>query len=171
MLSMGLRDCSEIAGSRRRFLAGAAAWTAATALPGVAAAAPTPQRLIDVHHHFEPTGKNKDGDPWTIQMSLDQLERNKVTAAIAYAGPIFGSDPQELRKRTRETNEWSTKLCNDHPGRFGLWASLPLSDPDGALIELAYALDVLKADGIGLATEYGPRCGWATPGSNRCLRS
>jgi predicted TIM-barrel fold metal-dependent hydrolase len=141
--------------NRRQFLAGAAACAAAgAALPRFARAAAPPQRLIDIHHHFEPTGKNKDGDPWTIQMSLDQLDRNGVTAAIAYAGPIMATDPQAARKQARETNEWSTRQCVDHPGRFGLFASLPMNDVEGSLAEIAYALDVLKADGVGIATEY-----------------
>ena len=156
MLSLECEQASMVTASRRRFLAGAAACAVATALPRFASAAATPQRLIDIHHHFEPTGKNKDGDPWTIQMSLDQLDRNKVATAIAYAGPVMDTDPQAARKKARDTNEWSTKQCLDHPGRFGLFASLPMNDVEGSLLEIAYALDVLKADGVGLATEYGP---------------
>ena len=142
--------------SRRQFLTGAAACAAAVTLPSFTFAATPPLRYIDVHHHFEPNGKNKDGDPWTIQMSLDQLDRNGVSAAIAYAGPIFGSDLQEQIKRARQTNEWSTRQCIDHPGRFGLFASLPLNSVEGSLAEIAYSLDVLKADGFGIATQYGP---------------
>ena len=140
---------------RRRFLAGAAACAAASVLPRFAHGAGNPRRLIDVHHHFEPTGKNKDGDAWTIQMSLDQLNQNNVATAIAYAGPILETDPQAARQNARETNEWSTRQCQDHPGRFGLFASLPMNDVEGTLAEIAYALDVLKADGVGIATEYG----------------
>ena len=141
--------------TRRQFLAGSAACAVAVALPqaGLAAA---PQRVIDIHHHFEPSGKNKDGNEWTIQMSVDELDRNKVAAAIAYAGPIMDTEPQAARKKARETNEWSTKQCVDHPGRFGLFASLPMNDLEGSLAEIAYAFDVLKADGVGIATEYGP---------------
>lgn len=142
--------------SRRLFLSGAIACGAALSLPKLAGADAGPQRMIDIHHHFEPSGKNKDGNAWSIQMSLDELDRNKVATAIAYAGPILDTDPQAARRTARETNEWSTRQCVDHPGRYGLFASLPMNDADGALLEIAYALDVLKADDVGLATNYGP---------------
>ena len=156
--SMHLHDREVALGnitSRRSFLAGALAGAATGVLPGFAAPAVPALRFIDIHHHFEPTGKNKDGDPWTFQMSLDQLDCNHVAAAIAYAGPIMDTDSQAARKKARETNEFSTRLCLDHPGRFGLFASLPMNDVEGSLAEIAYALDVLKADGFGIATEYG----------------
>ena len=41
-----------------------------------------------------------------------------------------------------------------HPRRFGAFALLPLPDVQGALAEIAYALDVLKMDGIGLYSNY-----------------
>jgi predicted TIM-barrel fold metal-dependent hydrolase len=110
-------------------------------------------RVIDVHHHFEPTFKNVDGTAWSIEMAVEELDRNGAAVAIGYAGPVF-DEPGGGRKRAREMNEWSTKRCTDHPGRFGLFASLPMNDVEASLAEIAYAFDVLKADGIGLATHY-----------------
>jgi predicted TIM-barrel fold metal-dependent hydrolase len=55
----------------------------------------------------------------------------------------------------RYTNEYGAQLVRDHPGRFGLLATLPLADIDGSLRELEYAFDVLAADGVNARTSYG----------------
>jgi len=111
------------------------------------------QALIDVHHHFEPTRRNADATPWSIEAAIEQLDSNGVATAIGYCGPIFDSG-ERGRTASRTNNEWATQLGADHPGRFGLFASIPMLDVEVALAEIAYALDVLGADGVGLAPHY-----------------
>jgi predicted TIM-barrel fold metal-dependent hydrolase len=57
----------------------------------------------------------------------------------------------------RTCNEYGAKMVRDYPGRFGLFATLPMIDVEASLKEIAYAFDVLKADGVGLQTNYGDK--------------
>ncbi len=107
--------------------------------------------LIDAHHHFAPNGKDNEGRLWTVAGSLDEMDRNGVDAAIGSLPPVGDGGPD----RARAWNEWGARLCGDHPGRLGLFATLPLGAIDDAVDALAYALDVLHADGIGLPTSFG----------------
>ena len=45
-------------------------------------------------------------------------------------------------------------MIADHRGRFGFFAAVPFADVDATLAEIAHAFDVLKADGVGLMTNY-----------------
>ena len=103
---------------------------------------------IDVHHHFYPSGKTNEGVGWSIDGSMDELDSNGVAAAIASLPPVRDAEPS----KAREWNEWATRLCQDRPGRLGLFATLPLRDMDLCLAEIAHAYDVLKVDGVGLPT-------------------
>lgn len=110
--------------------------------------------LIDVHHHFNPTGRDNEGRPWSLVAALDGMDRSGIATAVASLGPI--PDPGADRAaRVRGWNEWAATICRDHPGRFGLFALLPMADPDAAVAEVAHAYDVLGADGIGLSTNEG----------------
>ena len=62
------------------------------------------------------------------------------------------NDHSNARRITRQCNEFAADIKRNHPEKFGFWASLPLPDVDGSLEELAYALDVLNADGITVLT-------------------
>ena len=109
---------------------------------------------IDIHHHFAPGGKDNEGRPWSVGMTMDELDRNGVTAAIGSLPPVDGAEPDD-GTNARRWNEWASRLCADHAGRLGLFGAVPLRDMDAALAEVAYAYDVLKVDGIGLPTNDG----------------
>ena len=57
----------------------------------------------------------------------------------------------------RESNEWARQLAKDHPGRFGVFAMLPMPYIDESLKEIEYAFDTLKVDGVGMMTNYGDK--------------
>jgi predicted TIM-barrel fold metal-dependent hydrolase len=152
---------------RRGFIAGAAA-LAATGVAAAARAQPKPYR-IDVHHHLVAPAwldalkaAKLDTPPmrdWTPQRSIEDMDQGGVATAIASpTTPQVGFLPVEAAIRVaRESNEYAKRLTIDHPGRFGMFALLPMPHVDASLAAIAYALDVLKANGIGMMTSYGDK--------------
>jgi 6-methylsalicylate decarboxylase len=161
--------------SRRKVLAALGALGASAALTGtMRAAEPAAGRgRIDTHHHFFPpkyletlavwnerqgiaAGLQPPQRDWSVAKALDDMDKNSVTTAllsISTPGIYFG-DRAEARAMARLCNEYAAELGRDHKGRFGLFASVPMPDVDGTLREIEYALDELKADGIGFMTSY-----------------
>ena len=123
---------------------------------------------IDVHHHISPPtylaalSAKKLGAPptmgWTLAKSIEDMDRAGVATAITSlttpaVGPWLG-DAAAARRLARECNDEAAKLVADHPGRFGMFAALPMPDVDGSLREIEYALDTLHADGVAFLTSY-----------------
>jgi predicted TIM-barrel fold metal-dependent hydrolase len=170
-----MHDCDHHTHSRSNFLAGAGA--AATMLLGgsgaLAQSAAKPAPLIDIHHHYFPpellTAMNAwqskrslppvPGTFWTPEKSLADMDANGITTAIlSLASPHgvwFETDPKAIPALARTCNEYAAKMMRDHPGRYGLFAAMPMPDVDASLKEIAYAMDTLHADGIGLPTSFG----------------
>ena len=165
--------------SRRNFLAGGAATLGLAAAPvrvfAQAAVPPTapdptpPRTVIDVHHHIAPPAHTRElitrglNEPplfhWSVQKSLDDMDKAGVATAvtsITTPGVWFG-DNGAARRLARQCNEFAATLVRDHPGRFGLFAALPLPDVEGSLEEIEYAFDTLNADGVGLMTSFGDK--------------
>ncbi len=120
---------------------------------------------IDVHHHVIPPAFTRAmeargitevaGTPlpkWTVDQSMAVLEMNNIQTAITSlsAPGVYFGDEQEAKDLARACNEFSAQMAVDHPGRFGSFAVLPMPFTEHACAEAAYALDVLKADGIVL---------------------
>jgi predicted TIM-barrel fold metal-dependent hydrolase len=127
---------------------------------------------IDVHHHILPPvyieqarerimavgpGFEKQLLGWHPVEAIAAMDRAGVaTAVTSISAPgIWFGDAGTTRHLARECNEYGAKLRRDFPGRFGLFATLPLPDVEGSLREIEYAFEALGADGIGLMTNYG----------------
>lgn len=125
-----------------------------------------PPHRIDVHHHLYPpvylkrlTDRKIAQKPaldWSPARAIEDMDRGGIAAAITSltAPALEMLEREELRLMARECNDYAARLAADHPGRFGIFATLPLPDLDGALREIAYAFDVLQADGVCLLTSY-----------------
>lgn len=99
--------------------------------------------------HAEP-----DGFPtlpeWSLEEALDAMESvgaDFAVLSVSSPGVHFGDDAA-ARELARRVNEEGAENARAHPDRLGLFASLPLPDVEGSMVELAYAFDELGADGL-----------------------
>jgi 6-methylsalicylate decarboxylase len=162
----GLSHCV----GRRELLGGLAALGASALVPGISSLAQAPAAAkpfrIDVHYHFasprfgKELSQRKTGQQalidWTPSKALDDMDRDGVaTSVLSTSEPgVYFGDNNAARSLARDMNEFGARLVADHPTRFGLFAILPLPDVDGALREIEYAFDTLKADGACFMTSY-----------------
>jgi 6-methylsalicylate decarboxylase len=124
-------------------------------------------KKIDVHHHICPPAyveavSQKQSifkalAAWTPGKSIEDMDRaNVATSIVSMTTPgLWFGDAAAAGHLARICNEYTARMMLDYPGRFGMFAALPLPDVDGSLREIGYALDVLKADGVCLFTSYG----------------
>ncbi len=128
---------------------------------------------IDVHHHIMPPqyvdimGAGSIGAPsisrkvpaWSHDRATEILDRNGIARAITSisAPGVLLDDASATARLARLCNDYSARLAQDYPGRFGTFAILPLPDVAASIRESDYALDVLKADGVVLMTNYRDR--------------
>jgi predicted TIM-barrel fold metal-dependent hydrolase len=61
-----------------------------------------------------------------------------ATAMISATVPAdpFYDGTEKSRSVARGVNEYSAKMVRDYPGRFGMFAALPMPDIDGTLREI-----------------------------------
>jgi predicted TIM-barrel fold metal-dependent hydrolase len=162
--------------SRRHFLAGASCLAASALASRGEALFQTPASsgtAIDIHHHFGPPEWREFlasrklllnvWDGWTPEKAIAELDHAAVAKAmvsITYPGIWLGKDVvpiEDTRALARRCTEYGARMRADFPGRFGLFAVLPLPDVEGSLKEIEYAFDTLKANGVGVLTSYGDK--------------
>jgi predicted TIM-barrel fold metal-dependent hydrolase len=84
---------------------------------------------------------------------MDSHNIQACVLSLSAPGLDFAS-PDLAMNLARTINIQFAEIIRDHPTRFGAFALLPLPNVEAALQEIAYALDVLKLDGVGLFTNY-----------------
>ncbi len=124
-------------------------------------------KRIDVHHHIIPTEYLSSlakigittavGEPfpkWDLDSTIAFMDRQGITTAITSisAPGVYFGDNDFAQDLARRCNEFSAKLIQKYPQRFGAFGSLPLPHMENSILELEYALDTLNLDGIVLLT-------------------
>ena len=150
--------------SARLALACAAAAILATEFFSASLAA---RNAVDVHAHFIPPEYTEclreHGAEAEETFPLPSWDEKNHVAFMDSAGiecsvlslpaphPYFGN-AEECAKIVRRTNEAAAKIRRENPRRFRFLATLPLPDVPAAVEEAKYAIDVLGADGVKLAS-------------------
>ena len=159
---------------RRRLLQTAAAGFAVAAAPRLARAqAPTlsggsvPYSIIDVHTHpllpkfrqtlaADPAHASPPGtlagmpEPaWSRDLHIENMDKHGIAISVASTpGVASGIAGKNSARQARALNEELATFVASNPSRLGAFAVVPMDDMDAALSEMAYALDVLKLDGV-----------------------
>src|SRR5689334_23223624 len=88
--------------------------------------------------------------PWSMEIMDAFLRRYEIDAAVLSLAPpgVFFGDVGFARELARMVNERIASIVRAEPDRFAGLAVVPLPDVEGALDELAHALDDLGLDGV-----------------------
>ncbi|MFH8343033.1 amidohydrolase family protein [Streptomyces sp. AM6-12] len=98
--------------------------------------------------------------PWTPEDALAAMDRHEVATqvlSVPFTATSEGQRAGFARTLCRRINEELAGLIDQYPGRFRAFACLPGDGPEAMLDELAYALDVLRLDGVSLTSNVAGR--------------
>jgi predicted TIM-barrel fold metal-dependent hydrolase len=126
-------------------------------------------RRIDVHFHTIPVfyqeaviaaglgpTRRSGYPPCSPEAALEMMDANGIDYAIASVSMpgVQFCEPGKAKALARRLNEHAAEQRARWPGRFGGFAIIPMRNADDAIAEIAYALDVLKLEGVCLFTNY-----------------
>jgi predicted TIM-barrel fold metal-dependent hydrolase len=130
-------------------------------------------KLIDVHSHpllpiwksalAKATGESAKSPsifgtkmpPWSTELHLDVMDKNEISVGmLSLPGATNFLTGADARALARAVNEELANIVSGHSARFGAFAVVPLDNMEAAIEETAYALDVLKLDGVSSSTHY-----------------
>ena len=114
-------------------------------------------KIIDAHSHAilnigrgAPTDRQPE---WSVPGALSYMDEHDIAACvISVPDAANHAVGQEARDIARRVNETLAGIVAKHPNRFGALATVPGLEADGALDEIAYALDTLGMDGVATST-------------------
>ena len=128
-------------------------------------------RRIDVHAHHVPEGyraalvEHGHGQPdgfrqipeWSADEHVAAMDRLGIAVSLlSISSPgVHLGDGAATVDLAREVNEAGRRAVVDHPGRFGLLASLPLPDVDAAIAEIVHCGEHLEVAGFAVLTNIG----------------
>lgn len=94
---------------------------------------------------------------WSLDEHLKTKDRFGIeTTVLSLAPPgLWFGDLARTKAAARACNEELADVVRRGGGRFRALATLPLPDPAATCEEIAYALDVLKLDGVAFFASYG----------------
>lgn len=82
---------------------------------------------------------------------LNKMNIDVQILSIANPGVYF-TDKQTNLYLAEKVNDYMADICKKYPQRFLCFASVPLEDVEGSIIELKRAINVLKMNGLALGT-------------------
>lgn len=109
------------------------------------------------------------GDPsgwetpsWTLEECIrfsDTIGASFSVLSVTAPGPALLGPTEDGRRLARALNEEVWAVCQERPGRFGFFASLPdFNDVEGVLLEIKSIFGTeKKANGVVIMTSYGDK--------------
>ncbi len=90
---------------------------------------------------------------WTPEFALEMMEREGIGAQVlSLPDATVELRGEAARGIARAVNESMAEIVAKHPRRFAALGVVPHDDLDSTLAETAYALDILKLDGLATTT-------------------